>query len=383
MQPTTATNNIPFIQCTNVTYLTKRGKVGIADLSLEVYPGEVFGIVGPSGSGKSLLARLIAGQIIPNNGQLTVGGIKIHANRQKITTFLNYLAQEPEEPDYFTVQDLLLFTGQMRGMPDREARNAVRDLLERAQLTKLARRPMRTLTSAQQQLVRCCVTLMGYPYLLVLDDPTRHFDLGQRLWFWNLLEGLHQQTSLTIVITSPNIADLERHASRVAFLQNGQIIALGTPADLIMQFGAGPRMDVKLVPGTKLTAEMQRRLSALGTLQEKEANTITLHPRPDVIGSLGRSIPAPQRQPAPQPTPKPVPTKTSNRAQKTKTQPAQSAGTPDDSWLLDSPSVPGSLGRAVEEIFAIIGRERITEFWFAPPTLEDVYFRLEGGFTHG
>lgn len=361
----------PLIRCLNVTQrYAGRGAV-ISDCSLTVAQGEILALVGPNGCGKSVLLRLLAGLQAPTSGDVIVEGINLAHTPVGIAAFTGFLAQSPDAPAYLAVYDLLVSIGQLRGMPAREARAAARDLLDRSGLGNVARRALRDLPDGQARLARFCAALMGYPRVLLLDEPTEGMDLRQRKWVWEILGQLHQKTGLTTVLTTHHILEAEQCAHRVAFLKAGQIVAMGSPAMLKAQYGGGPRMDVKLNPGAKLGTAARARLQTLGRLVERDAEAFVLYPNPEVIGPLARSG-----------------TAATAIAQKVKARAAGQLGIPaipatgNDSWLLDRPTIPGSLGRSVEEIFAIIGPQQIAEFWFAPPTLEDVFLKLEGEPSH-
>ena len=359
--------NDPIVRCANVTKRWRgAGGDAVADISLEIPRRALLGIFGPTGSGKSTLLRLIAGMAAPDSGTIIVNGINVAQNEPAIQTFTSYLAQEPDAPDTLTISELLYFTGALRGMTGKEARSASRDLLDRAGLTTVARRSLQALPRAQQQMARVCATMMGYPHLLVLDDPMRDLDLTQRNWLWTLLRQLHAETAMTIILVTRDLAEAERSVTHVAFMRGGQLGAVGTPTTLKEQFGAGPHMDMQLKPAMRLTEEMRRRLRALGQLVEHPLNALTLYPKPDVIGTLAQPV---------------TPARARVRSRQATATPSTPITTHDDSWLLDRQVLPGSLGRTVEEIFTIIGAEQITEFWFAPPTLEDAYQRLEGAST--
>jgi len=359
----------PIIRWSHVSHRFQRSaRPALSDISLDIGRGEFFAVIGGAGSGKSVLAQLTAGMFAPSTGTITIAGVATTHNHPAIQQQTNYLPQVAASPPFLTVLDLITTSGTLRGMPKREARSAAQDLLERAHVSELARNRFSTITTAQQQVVRCCSAFMGYPHLLILDEPTAHMDPTQRRWLWDLLKRLHVETGVSIMVTSQDIAEVERYASMVMLLNHGTVIALGTPTVLKEKFAPGPRMDVRLKPTTQVSAEMRRKLQAIGTLTEPEPQMIVLYPNASAIGSLAKSVPIP------------VPVKAKKTAKVGATTVTTSpSDLTADSWLLDSQPLPGSLGQTVEDIFAIIGRQQIVEFWFSPPTLTDVYL----GFAKG
>lgn len=363
----------PMITCAGVGKRYRwMGAPALADLTLEIHRGEMFGVIGPTGAGKSTLLRLLAGLLAPTSGLVQVDGVETRANRSPLQSMISYLPQRSDAPDRLAVAEYLYFTGALRGMPGQEAHQAARDLLDRCGLGGVARRSLRELSGGQLRLARFCAALMGYPRVLLLDEPTEELDALQRKWVWELLDQLHTQTGVTTVLVAHDGAMVERLADRVALLNAGHLVAVGAAAMLHEQFGRGPRLAIKLAKGAALTDQQRERLRALGQLKEQSPGSFTLVPRPEILGTLAASLslvpaPAPAKVTAP-------PVKVTALARK------RGAAEPaTDTWLLDRQiAMPGSLGRAIEEIFAIIGPDQIVECWFAPPTLDDVVLRVGG-----
>ncbi len=346
-------------RCDSVTKRFGSGDAAIADVTFDVTRAELMGVAGHAGSGKSTLLRLVAGLIAPTSGAITIEGQPIAASVPPVQTYISYLGQTSDVPDSLTASEALYFTGVLRGMPPGEARTAGRDLLDRCQLADVARKTLHALDPGRRQMLRFATALMGYPHVLVLDEPTAALDLTQRQLAWEILEQVHKQTGMTTILATRDVAGAESHAHRFAFLKQGRLVAIGTPDALNERYGNGPRMDVTLAPGSKLTVDMRRRLGKLGTLSEGDAGAFTLFPNPDVIGTLAKSVPLKQKKSA-----------------STGASSSRQLATVDDSWLLDRSALPGTLGRTVEEIFAIVGQTNLAEFWFSPPSLVDVYQRL-------
>lgn len=360
-----------------------RAVPALVECSLEVYRGEMLGVLGPSGAGKSTLLRLMAALEAPTIGTVMVDGVDTRLNQPPLQGIISYLPQRSDAPGGLAVGEYVYFAGVLRGMPPKEAHVAAHDLLDRCGLAALSRRSLRDLVGGQARLARFCATLMGYPQVLLLDEPTEDLDPLQRRWVWSLLEQLHRQTGVTTVIVTHDGPSLERLADRVAVLNAGHIVAVGSAAMLHEQFGRGPRLEVKLARGVTLAAEQRDRLRALGRLSLREPDGFILFPKPEILGSLAASIPINSTvHHSAEPVPAAVaPAKGRKRAAKTAvaTLPAAVATPATDTWLLDRQvPMPGTLGRSIEEIFAIIGPEQILECWFAPPDLSDVVLRIGG-----
>lgn len=368
----------PLVRCQDVAVAPSPIGRALSGITLEVSRGEIFAVVGPGGSGKSTLLRALAGLHPTATGSILVDDLALPRHPFGIGSFTSYLAQQSEAPDFLRVGELLFYSGRLRGLPAREARAVSRDLLDQSGLAPLHGLPLHAISRGEERLARFCATLLGSPRLLILDEPTVGLDLRQRQWMWEILRQMHQHNNLTTIVATHFIEEIEPHADRVAVLREGRLAAIGTQATLKAHYSKGPRMDLRLVPGATLARTTRLKLEALGELIEREPEFFLLYPKPDTIGSLAMSVP--------------VTTMAQALAKGHKAAKATKAGKlpePDpaelrnDSWLLDrQTSLPGSLGRTVEEIFTIIGPHNIAEFWFAPPTLTDVYLHLTGEDPH-
>ena len=364
----------PLVRCVDVTASASPHTRDLTGITLEVPRGELFAVAGPGGSGKTTLLALLAGRHAPSAGAIHVAGADLVTYSRGTGHFTAYVAQRSDAPAHVLVEEFLVASGQLRGLARKVARAASDDLLAQSGLAPLARRPLHSLSRGEERLARFCAALLGAPRLLLLDDPTAGFDLRQRQWLWGMLHGMQRTGDLTVVVATPQMDEIDAHASRLAFLRDGQLVALGDLGQLKDRYGKGPRMDLRLIPGTILTAMTRTKLEALGDLVERDPTNYLLYPKPDALGSLARpsaSIPVTTMAQA---------LKKGNRASTASNKSATpSRPVVEDSWLLDrTVTLPGSLGRTVEEIFTVIGPHNIAEFWFAPPTLTDVYLHLTG-----
>ena len=371
------------VLCADVSHRYAHQRLpALSSVTMELKRGEFFALIGPHAGGKSTLAQLIAGLLLPTSGQITVDDIDTRYNLPPLPAFVSYLSQAPEALDHVSLQQLLFLAGALRNMPPAESRQAARDLLERCDLAPLARRPLGQLAAGQRQLARFCAALMGYPRLLVLDEPTTGMEPIQRRWVWDLLKLLHQQTGITTVVVTHDLDAIDHIVDRVGFLRAGQLVAVGTPATLKEHYGNGPRLEVRLAVGEQLLASVQQRLKGLGELVITDDSAgFILYPSAETLGQLARSVPMPSAPPTAAPPAKAAKAtkggRGKGRAATNVTTAVAVAEPANDTWLLDRQMpVPGTLGRTIEAIFAIVGPERIAECWFAPPSLDDVYARL-------
>jgi ABC-2 type transport system ATP-binding protein len=217
--------------------LTKRypGRNGpvdaVKELDLEVHTGECFGLLGPNGAGKTTTVEILEGLIPPTAGDVQVlsrhWGTDDHRLRQRIGVSL----QETRLEEKQTVRETLAL---FRSFYDRGW--TVDEALERVSLTEKARTFVGTLSGGQRQRLAVACALIGDPELVFLDEPTTGLDPQARRSLWDMFAGLRAD-GRTVLLTTHAMDEAERLCDRVAVVDRGRVIALGTPAELIAKLG--------------------------------------------------------------------------------------------------------------------------------------------------
>jgi ABC-2 type transport system ATP-binding protein len=219
-----------------------RELVALDALDLEISRGEVFGLLGPNGSGKTTCIRLLCGLVAPTSGSATVAGFDVHTQTEQVRKRIGYMSQRYGLYDELTVAENLRFYASVYGLvgAEREARLAehIADLGLGARLSQMAG----TLSGGwKQRLALACATAHR-PDLVFLDEPTAGVDPAARRTFWETIYTLAQRGT-TILVTTHYMDEAER-CQRLAFLSRGHLIALGTPSEVVAQFGATSVEDV-------------------------------------------------------------------------------------------------------------------------------------------
>ena len=201
--------------------------VAVDDVDLSVADGEVFGLIGPNGAGKTTLVRALTGTTSVD-GEITVHGeppTAVDADR------IGLLPQSFSPPARLTARELIeYYSGLYETARDTD------EVLAAVGMTEAADSWYETLSGGQQRRVCVGIALVNNPDLLFLDEPTTGIDPAGRQSLWSLLEEL-ADGGTTIVLTSHSMAEIQRLADRVGLLQAGQLVAVGTPAELISSHG--------------------------------------------------------------------------------------------------------------------------------------------------
>jgi ABC-2 type transport system ATP-binding protein len=207
--------------------VTKRYETttAVADLSLSVRQGEMFGLIGPDGAGKTTTIRLICGLLQPDGGTARVLGLDPRRDHRRLTTSVGYLSQQFSLYGDLSIDENIAFFAEIHGLRDYRGR---RDrLLALTQLTPYRTRLAERLSGGMKQKLALACTLVHEPALIVLDEPTTGVDPVSRREFWKLLSEFLSQ-GVTIVMATPYLDETERCA-RVALLHDGRLLALDRP----------------------------------------------------------------------------------------------------------------------------------------------------------
>ena len=221
--------------------LKRFGELKAVDgVSFEISPGEIFGILGPNGSGKTTTIRMMCGLMTPNAGEIEVAGVDVRAQPDRVKSRIGYMSQTFGLYNDLTVFENLRFYA---GVYELGAR--WRERTEWALVTmRLAERRddlAGALSGGSKQRLALGCALLHEPPVLFLDEPTSGVDPAARRLFWNLIRALAHAGTAIIVTT--HYMDEAEHFDRLAFLSNGHRIALGTPAEVRAGFGAGATLE--------------------------------------------------------------------------------------------------------------------------------------------
>ena len=206
--------------------------VAVRDLSMSIEPGEMFGLIGPDGAGKTTTIRLMCGLLEPDAGSVRVFNRDPVREHLAVTQTLGYLSQRFSLYGDLSIDENISFFAEIHGLSMRDP--AIRDrrerLLDLTQLVAFRNRLAEQLSGGMKQKLALACTLVHEPRIILLDEPTTGVDPVSRREFWKLLSEFLAQ-GITILMATPYLDEAER-CSRVALLHEGQLIALDTPAHL-------------------------------------------------------------------------------------------------------------------------------------------------------
>jgi len=225
------------------------GVPAVERLDLEVHRGEIFGLLGPNGSGKTTTIRMLTGLIVPTAGSATVVGVDVVKSPELVRRRIGYMSQRFGLYDDLTVRENVEFYAGVYGIAGNERKRRIPEQLAEYALEQRAEQLAGTLSGGwKQRLALACATTHG-PDLVFLDEPTAGVDPASRKLFWELI-GRRAAAGMTVLVTTHYMDEAER-CHRLAFLSRGHLIGVGTPREITARFGVATIEDVFI--------ELQRR----------------------------------------------------------------------------------------------------------------------------
>ena len=214
----------------------KKGEVveAVRDLDLDVAKGEIFGLLGPNGAGKTTAMRMLCTLLVPSRGKATVTGFDLGSQAAEIRRHIGYVGQKGGMEQVATGRENLMLHAQLYRMSKAEAARRTDALIERLKLSSFADRKTETYSGGQRRIFDLASGVINAPELLFLDEPTTGLDPQSRARVWDEVRALHEQGT-TIFLTTHYLEEADELCDRVAIVDLGRIVALGTPAELKKQ----------------------------------------------------------------------------------------------------------------------------------------------------
>jgi len=204
----------------------------LKDISFDVKAGELFGLIGPDGAGKTTLFRILTTLLIADSGKATVSNFDVLNDYKKIRNSVGYMPGKFSLYQDLTVEENLNFFATIFGTSIEENYHLIKDIY--VQIEPFKNRRAGKLSGGMKQKLALCCALIHKPEVLFLDEPTTGVDPVSRKEFWDMLKRL-QQTGITILVSTPYM-DEAALCDRIAFIQNGSILEIDTPKAIVKHF---------------------------------------------------------------------------------------------------------------------------------------------------
>jgi ABC-2 type transport system ATP-binding protein len=216
-------------------------------VDLRVPAGSVLGLLGPNGAGKTTLVRILATLLRPDAGRATVAGFDVVRQAAAVRRLIGLSGQYAAVDGYLTGKENLRMIGRLAGLPRPAAARRADQLLETLDLAQAADRTVRTYSGGMRRRLDVAASLVAHPTVLFLDEPTTGLDPRGRIGLWGTIQALVADGT-SVLLTTQYLEEADRLADAVVVLDQGRVLAAGTPAQLKARLG-GDRLELQAIPG--------------------------------------------------------------------------------------------------------------------------------------
>ena len=266
---------------------TKPEIVALDGLTLEVSPGEIFGLLGPNGAGKSTTVGILTTRVRPTNGQAWIGEYDVWAQQVAVKQLIGVVAQRPNLDFSLTAREILLFHGAYFGIDSQKRAERADALLDRFKLRDRADQMVRGFSGGMMQRLSIARAMMHDPQVLFLDEPSAGLDPQTRLLLWEIIQE-YNQSGKTILLTTHNMEEADALCQRLAIIDHGRNIALGSPSELKASVPGGFLLRLRF--GQHSPELLQRLQTLAGVREVRTSNDANSDNGADVYADRGGSL---------------------------------------------------------------------------------------------
>jgi ABC-2 type transport system ATP-binding protein len=238
----------------------------VRGIDLEVAPGEVFGFLGPNGAGKSTTIKILCTLAKPTAGEARVAGFDVATERDEVRRHIGLVFQDTTLDDYLTAEQNLRFHAELYGIPSAAVARRLQQVMEMVGLWDRRASRVQTFSGGMKRRLEIARGLMHSPRVLFLDEPTVGLDPQTRVSIWNYIRELKQRETITIFLTTHYMDEAE-YCDRIAIIDHGKIVALGSPEELKAKVGKD-RVQIATADDAAALAALQTKLGITATQHE-------------------------------------------------------------------------------------------------------------------
>lgn len=231
-------------------------RTALDQVSMDIPAGDIFGLLGPNGGGKTTLFKILSTALAPTSGNVSIFGFDLRKKPHEIRKKIGVVFQSPSLDKKLTVRENMEHQGHLYGLSGADLRKKIAQLLDRVRLSDRINDAVETLSGGLQRRAEIAKSLLHQPELLIMDEPSTGLDPGARIDLWDYLSEL-KKSGITVLVTTHLMEEAEK-CSRLAILHQGKVVALGTPDALKKEIG-----------GDVVTVQTQDALGLASRIQER------------------------------------------------------------------------------------------------------------------
>lgn len=226
-----------------------KGTVAVDGVSFQVHGGEIFGFLGPNGAGKTTTISILTTLLPPTSGRAEIEGLDVTARPHEVRRKLGLVFQKSTADEELTGRENMLIEAGLYGLSGPEVSAHANELLTQMDLAASADRLVKTYSGGMRRRLELAVGMVHRPRLVFLDEPTLGLDPQGRAGFWRYIRSLRDSKGLTVFLTTHYLDEADALCDRIAVIDHGRIIALGTPKELKDSLG-GDTLELTVAPGS-------------------------------------------------------------------------------------------------------------------------------------
>lgn len=230
-----------------VNNLVKRygNYLAVDHLSFQVEPGKIYGFLGPNGAGKSTTMNIMTGYIAPTEGTVTINGYDIVKDPEEAKKCIGYLPEIPPLYQEMTVKEYLKFVAELKKIKGKERENRISEVMEMTMITEVSERLIRNLSKGYKQRVGLAQAILGYPEVIILDEPTVGLDPKQIIEIRELIKKLSEKH--TIILSSHILSEVQAVCDEIMIISKGKLVACDTPEGLASLMNGSATLEVHIL----------------------------------------------------------------------------------------------------------------------------------------
>ena len=244
----------------------------VKGISFSVEKGEIFGLLGPNGAGKSTLIRMMTTLIPVTNGKAVVGGHDVTHDSDAVRRMIGVIPQALTSDPDLTLEENLSIYAKLYSVPRAERKKNIDAVLEAVDLTKWRDAQTKTLSGGMRRRLEIARGLVHKPQIFFLDEPTTGLDPVSRIAVWEMLNNLKKTRNLTMLLTTHYMEEADRLCDRIAIVDHGTLVALGTPLELKQSVPGSDVVEVQFATERPDWPERLARLSGVTDVQSQSAD---------------------------------------------------------------------------------------------------------------
>lgn len=259
-------------------------------VTLDVRQGEIFGLLGPNGAGKTTLIKVLTGFVPPTRGSAAVAGLDVVRSERRVKARVGWVAAEVILDDDLTAMDNLWVQAKLQNLKNWEPR--ARGLLAYLGIADRAKWRVSKFSTGMRKKLEIALALLHEPSVIFMDEPTIGLDAATRRMFWDLVQSVHREYGVTVLLTTHYIEEADVLCDRIAIIDMGKIIALGTPSELKSRLGVDL---IEVETAVAIDPEPLRSIPGVSDVKaEGRRLTLKVAAADDVLPRVLEAIPAAQ-----------------------------------------------------------------------------------------